>query len=150
MERRLAQFHSRPSAMLFSSAHAAVVGILPPLITERTAVISDALNHNCIINAISLARPAEKRIYRHLDVQPLESHLDDVSRSCRRAIVVTGGVFGMRGDHAPLERIRAVVDTFDGAFAKKALLIVDDSHGVGAVGQTRRGTEEITSLRTAD
>ena len=53
--------------MLFSSAYATVMGVLPPLITDKTAVISDALNHNSIINAISLARPAEKHIYAHLD-----------------------------------------------------------------------------------
>src|SRR5438552_19070505 len=63
LERRLAAFHGRPAAMLFSSAYAAVMGLVAPLVTERTAVISDALNHNCIINAIALARPAEKHIY---------------------------------------------------------------------------------------
>ena len=56
----------------------------------------------------------------------------------------------MRGDHAPLERIRALVDKFDPAFAENALLVVDDSHGVGALGQTGRGTEEITSPGAAD
>jgi glycine C-acetyltransferase len=150
LERRLAQFHGRPAAMLFSSAYATVMGILPPLITDRTAVISDALNHNCIINAIALARPAQKRIYAHLDMLQLESHLEDVSRSCRRAIVITDGVFSMRGDHAPLERMRALVDRFDGAFAENALLVVDDSHGVGVLGQTGRGVEEITSPGVAD
>src|SRR3972149_6085399 len=64
LEERLAAFHGRPAGMLFSSAYAAVMGILPALITDRTAVISDELNHNCIINAIALGRPAEKHIYR--------------------------------------------------------------------------------------
>jgi glycine C-acetyltransferase len=73
LEHRLAKFHSRPTAMLFSSAYASVMGTLPPLITERTAVISDELNHNCIINAIALSRPAEKRIYRHLDMAELRA-----------------------------------------------------------------------------
>jgi glycine C-acetyltransferase len=150
LERRLAKFHSRPAAMLFSSAYASVMGILPPLITERTAVISDELNHNCIINAIALARPAEKRIYRHLDMAELERHLTEVAPLCSRAIIVTDGVFSMRGDHAPLERIRALVDKFDPAFAENALLVVDDSHGVGALGQTGRGSEEITSPGAAD
>jgi glycine C-acetyltransferase len=150
LERRLAAFHSRSAAMLFSSAYAAVMGILPPLITERTAVISDELNHNCIINAIALARPAEKHIYRHLDMSELEHHLAEASRSCSRAIVVTDGVFSMRGDHAPLERIRALVDRFDAAFAENALLVVDDSHGVGALGEKGRGTEEITRTCSAD
>jgi glycine C-acetyltransferase len=150
LERRLAEFHNRSATMLFSSAYATVMGILPPLITEHTAVISDALNHNCIINAIALARPAEKRIYRHLDMAELERQLADVARTCSRAIVVTDGVFSMRGDHAPLERVRELVDRFDAAFAENALLVVDDSHGVGALGQTGRGTEEITAAGAAD
>jgi glycine C-acetyltransferase len=150
LERRLAEFHSRSAAMLFSSAYATVMGILPPLITEHTAVISDELNHNCIINAIALARPAEKRIYRHLDMAELERNLTDVARSCSRAIVVTDGVFSMRGDHAPLRRIRELIDRFDSAFAENALLVVDDSHGVGALGQTGRGTEEIARAGAAD
>jgi glycine C-acetyltransferase len=150
LERRLAEFHGRSAAMLFSSAYATVMGVLPPLITERTTVISDELNHNCIINAIALARPAEKRIYRHLDIAELERHLAEASRSCSRAIVVTDGVFSMRGDHAPLERIRELVDKFDAAFPENVLLVVDDSHGVGALGQTGRGTEEITRAGAAD
>jgi glycine C-acetyltransferase len=150
LESRLAEFHGRSATMLFSSAYATVMGVLPPLITERTAVISDELNHNCIINAIGLARPAEKRIYRHLDTAELERHLRQASRSCARAIVVTDGVFSMRGDHAPLGRLRELVDAFDTAFAENALLIVDDSHGVGALGQTGRGTEEVTRAGAAD
>jgi glycine C-acetyltransferase len=150
LEQRVAAFHDRPAAMLFSSAYATVMGILPPLITDRTAVISDELNHNSIINAIALGRPAEKRIYRHLDMGELERHLAETARACTRAIIVTDGVFSMRGDHAPLERIRALVDRFDAAFAENALLIVDDSHGVGALGPCGRGAEEVTCAGAAD
>ena len=82
LEARLAAFHGRAAGMLFSSAYATVMGVLPQLITEKTAVISDALNHNCIINAIALARPAEKRIYRHLDLDELERHLAADARQC--------------------------------------------------------------------
>ena len=150
LEQKIAAFHDRPAAILFSSAYAAVMGILPPLITERTAVISDELNHNSIINAIALGRPAEKRIYRHFDMDELERHLAEAARSCARAIIVTDGVFSMRGDHAPLERIRALIDRFDAAFAENALLIVDDSHGVGALGRSGRGAEEVTRAGAAD
>lgn len=150
LEQRLADFHGRNSAMIFSSAYAAIMGILPPLITEHTAVISDALNHNSIINAIALARPAEKRIYRHLDLAELEHHLSEAARTCARAIIVTDGVFSMRGDHAPLGAIREIVDRHDSSFAENAILVVDDSHGVGALGQTGRGTEEITSPGASD
>src|ERR1700731_1688342 len=142
LERRLAAFHDRPAAMLFSSAYAAVMGLIPPLTTEKTAVISDALNHNCIINAIALARPAEKLIYKHLDMADLERELEAASKSCARAIVVTDGIFSMRGDHAPLDKIMALVRRYDVGFAENAILVVDDSHGVGAFGATGRGTEE--------
>jgi len=150
LERRLAAFHGREAAMLFSSAYATVMGLLPQLITEHTAVISDELNHNCIINAIALARPAEKRIWRHLDVADLERHLTEAAKTCRRAIVVTDGVFSMRGDHAPLDAVREIIDRHDPSFAENVTLIVDDSHGVGALGQTGRGTEEVTKPQAAD
>lgn len=150
LEKRLAAFHGRDAAMIFSSAYATVMGILPPLITGETAVISDALNHNCIINAIRLARPAEKRVYRHLDMEELEQNLKSVSRSCTRAIVVTDGIFSMRGDHAPLERIMELARRYDDAFAENVLVVVDDSHGVGAFGATGRGTEEHVGGDPAD
>ncbi len=142
LEERLAAFHGREAAMIFSSAYATVMGVLPPLITKETAVISDELNHNCIINAVRLAQPTVKEIYRHLDLAGLEQNLKDARERCRRAIVVTDGIFSMRGDHAPLDEIAALVKRYDPDFAENALLVVDDSHGVGAFGATGRGTEE--------
>jgi glycine C-acetyltransferase len=150
LERRLAAFHARQAAMLFSSAYAAMLGLIPTLVSDRTAVISDELNHNCIINAIALARPAEKHIYKHLDMGELERRLKEASKSCTRAIVVTDGVFSMRGDHAPLDRIATLVRDYDGAFLESAILVVDDSHGVGAFGVTGRGTEEYMHSPPAD
>ena len=136
--RAAARAVSRPrSGMLFSSAYATVMGVLPQLITDKTAVISDALNHNCIINAIALARPAEKRIYRHLDLDELERHLAAVAKTCTRAIVVTDGVFSMRGDHAPLDAIQKLIAEFDALFPENVILVVDDSHGVGGFGRDR-------------
>ena len=150
LEQRLAAFHRRPAAMLFSSAYATVMGIIPPLVTDKTAVISDELNHNCIINAIALARPAEKRIYKHLDLGELERHIEAAAKTCSRAIIVTDGIFSMRGDHAPLDRIMELARRYDGAFAENAIVVVDDSHGVGAFGETGRGTEEYTNSGAAD
>ena len=150
LERRLAQFHGREAAMLFSSAYATVMGTLVPLITDKTAVISDALNHSCIINAIALARPAEKHVYRHLDMADLARSLETAARSCVRAIVVTDGIFSMRGDHAPLEAIMELARQYDGGFAENAIVVVDDSHGVGAFGKSGRGTEEYTAAPPCD
>jgi len=150
LEQRLARFHGRSDAILFSSAYAAIMGLIPPLVAEKTAVISDELNHNCIINAIALARPAEKHIYKHLDMGELERALAATARTCTRAIVVTDGIFSMRGDHAPLDRIMELAQAHDGAFEENAIVIVDDSHGVGAFGATGRGTEEYTRAAPAD
>jgi glycine C-acetyltransferase len=147
LERQLAEFHARDAAMAFSSAYATVMGILPPLVTPETAVISDELNHSCIINATRLARPREKWVYAHLDMQELRSALERAARTCRRALVVTDGVFSMRGDHAPLDEIENLVREFDERFEENAVSIVDDSHGVGAFGARGRGTEEMTGAR---
>jgi glycine C-acetyltransferase len=134
--------------MIYSSAYAAMLGVLPQLIGPDTAVISDALNHNCIINAIRLAGgggAVEKIVYDHCDVGQLESALERAAAGgARRAVVVSDGVFSMRGDVAPLDRIVACARSFDDRFAENALVVVDDSHGVGALGATGRGSEEHT------
>ena len=150
LERRLAAFHGRPAAMIFSSAYATVMGVLPPLVTPETAVISDQLNHNSIINALRLARPKEKRVYRHLAMDELERQLAESAESCLRAIVVSDGIFSMRGDHAPLDEIVALARRYDAAFAENVLVVADDSHGVGAFGATGRGTEEHTGSGPVD
>jgi len=149
LEASLAAFHGRDAAMIFSSAYAAMMGLLPPLITAETAIISDELNHSCIINAIRLARPRERSVYHHLDLDELEARLHDASTSYRRAIIVTDGIFSMRGDHARLAEIAALARQYDGAFSENVILVVDDSHGVGVFGPTGRGTEEWTGA-TAD
>ncbi len=147
LERRLAKFHQREAAMIFSAAYAAVMGILPQLISPETIVISDALNHNCIINAIRLARPAKKAIYKHLDVADLEAALKESVGQGRRAVVVTDGIFSMRGDYAPLAELVAVCRKYEAQFEEGVITVADDSHGVGAFGDTGRGTEEYTDAR---
>lgn len=142
LEDRLAHFHRRDAAILFSSAYAAMIGILPMLVTPDTAVISDSLNHNCIINAIRMARPQSKHVYTHLDLTQLEAALKQAAGTAKRAIIVTDGVFSMRGDFAPLEEINALAQKYDSSFAENVLVLVDDSHGVGAFGKSGRGTEE--------
>jgi glycine C-acetyltransferase len=151
LEERLAAFHAREAAMVFSAAYAAMVGVFTPLVTVETAIVSDELNHNCIINAIRLARPQEKRVYRHNDVADFEAKLGEVAAAgCRRALVVTDGIFSMRGDGAPLPEILEVARRHDAAFPENAVVIVDDSHGVGAYGATGRGTEEATGAGPSD
>jgi glycine C-acetyltransferase len=151
LERALARFHGREAGMVFSSAYATTLGVLPPLMSSETAVISDELNHNCIINAIRLARPGGKAIYRHNDFDELETRLEEAAAAGhRRAIVVTDGIFSMRGDHAPLAEIMDLARRFDDRFPENVVVVVDDSHGVGAFGETGRGVEEFTGAAPAD
>lgn len=152
LERQLAAFHGREASMIFSSAYATTLGVLVPLITAETVIISDELNHNCIINAMRLARPKDKQIYRHVDMAELDAKLSAAAASgeLRRAVVVTDGIFSMRGDWAPLPELQAIIDKYDDAFPENVVLVVDDSHGVGALGKTGRGTEELTGSRPSD
>jgi glycine C-acetyltransferase len=149
LERRLADFHGREAGMIFSSAYATVMGTLSPLITKETMVISDELNHNSIINAIRLSRPFDKAVYPHNDLKALEEQIVSAKGRAQRVLVVTDGIFSMRGDHAPLAEIMEIARRHDHEFPEN-ILVVDDSHGVGAFGKTGRGTEEYTNSPPAD
>ena len=150
LERELAAFHGREEGMIFSSAYAAVVSALVSLTDKTTFVISDELNHNCIINAIRMSRPLGKAIYPHLDLAALDSRLEEAKGRARRVIVVTDGIFSMRGDHAPVDEIMAIAERHDADFPENVVVVVDDSHGVGAFGATGRGTEEYTDSPPSD
>ena len=150
LEEELAAFHGREAGMIFSSAYAAIVSTLTPLVTPETVLVSDELNHNCIINAMRLSRPAGKAIYPHNDMAGLEQALEDWKGSAKRALVVTDGIFSMRGDHAPVDEISELCTRHDDAYEENIVCVVDDSHGVGAFGRTGRGTEEYTGGRPAD
>ncbi len=150
LEETLARFHGREAAMAFSSAYATVVSTIVPLVSDETVLISDELNHNCIINAMRLARPAGKAIYPHNDVDALDAALSEWRGKARRALVTTDGIFSMRGDHAPLDELAAVCRKHDEHFEENVVLVVDDSHGVGAFGATGRGVEEYTGAEGVD
>lgn len=150
LEKKLAKFHNRESAMIFSSAYATVMGTISPLIDNETIVISDELNHNCIINAIRLSRPAFKGIYKHLNMTDLEDRIKDAIGKGRRVLVVTDGIFSMRGDYAPLDIIVEIAKNYDPQFEGGITTVVDDSHGMGAFGKSGRGTEEYTSAKGID
>jgi glycine C-acetyltransferase len=150
LEQRLSAFHDREAAMILSSAYAAVLSTIVPLTTDRTVLISDELNHNCIINAMRMARPLDKKVYKHLDMRGLDAALTESAGKAERALVVTDGIFSMRGDHAPVDEIMALARRHDANFPENVVVIVDDSHGVGAFGATGRGTEEYTSAMPCD
>ena len=150
LEARLAAFHGREAAMIFSSAYATVVSVVVPLVTAETVIISDELNHNSIINAVRLARPLDKVVYKHLDLAGLDAELGKAAQRARRALVITDGIFSMRGDHAPIDRIVEIAHTWNERFAEGVVVVMDDSHGVGAFGNTGRGTEQYAGGAPVD
>jgi len=150
LEARIARFTGRPAARAFNSAYTTTLGLAIALTGPDTYWIGDALNHNCIIRAMRIANvPKEQReIFQHNDVDDLARKLDAVPGGIGRVVVIFDGIFSMRGDHAPLDRIAALVARHDGRFRDGVVMVMDDSHGVGAYGKTGRGTEEHTGART--
>ena len=147
LEKKLAEFHGREAGMIFSSAYVTSLGVIYPLMTKETVVVSDALNHNCIIQAIRLSRPAAKLIWKHNNMEDLEAQLQEAVGKGKRCMVITDGIFSMRGDNAPLDKIVELCDKYDDKFEEGVVCIVDDSHGVGALGKTGRGTEEYLNTK---
>jgi len=147
LEKRLAQFHSREDAMIYSAAYVTVIGVISSLTTPETIIISDELNHNCIINAVRLSRPKDKFVYKHLDMSDLEEKIKNSIGKADRVLIISDGVFSMRGDYAPLDKIVDIANKYDENFEQNVVVIIDDSHGVGAFGTTGRGTEEVVNAR---
>ncbi len=147
LEKKLAEFHGRQAGMIFSSAYVTSLGVISPLITPETVIISDELNHNCIIQAMRLSRPAAKLIYKHNRIDDLEAKLQEAVGKGQRCLVITDGIFSMRGDHAPFDRIVPTCRNYENRFEEGVITIADDSHGVGAFGGTGRGTEEYTGTK---
>lgn len=150
LEKKLAQFHGKEAGMIFSAAYATVLGTITPLISADTIVISDELNHNSIINAIRLSRPKDKKIYSHNNMNELEVKIKECIGNCKRVLIVTDGIFSMRGDHAPLPEITDLAEKYDTEFEEGIFTVMDDSHGVGAVAETGRGTTELTNDNRLD
>jgi glycine C-acetyltransferase len=135
LERRLSEFLGQEDTILYSSCFDANGGVFETLLGAEDAVISDALNHASIIDGIRLSRARRLR-YANRDMAELERALKE-SRDARRRLIVTDGVFSMDGYVAPLDEICDLADRYD------AMVMVDDSHAVGFVGPTGRGTPEL-------
>jgi glycine C-acetyltransferase len=138
LEKALAAFLGTEDAILYSSCFDANGGVFEALLDERDAVISDGLNHASIIDGIRLSKARRYR-YANGDLDELEDRLKE-ARDARRRLIVTDGVFSMDGYIARLAEIRALADRYD------ALLMVDDSHGVGVLGPGGRGSHEALGL----
>ena len=139
LEKDLADFLGTESAITYVSCWNANHAILDALCDRETHVFSDALNHASIIDAMRLARPGGKTVYPHVDMEALEAALVEHAEVPRK-LVVTDGVFSMEGDLAPLPELVELCRKYD------AVLIVDDSHGLGVMGDTGRGIAEHFGL----
>jgi glycine C-acetyltransferase len=135
LERDLASFLATDAALTYTSCWNANQALIDALAGERTAILSDRLNHASIIDGVRLGRPGFKAVYEHCDPEDLERQLANVPEGSR-TLVITDGVFSMEGDLAPIPELLSVVERHG------ATLIVDDSHGLGVVGAGGRGACE--------
>jgi len=149
LEQGIAGFVGRPAARVFNSAYTSTLGLSLTLAGPGTYWIGDELNHNCIIRAMRIAGvPRERRsIFKHNDVDGLRHNLEQVPDEVERVVVIFDGIFSMRGDHAPLDSIAEIVARHDDRFPEGVTTVMDDSHGIGAYGETGRGTEEHCRAR---
>jgi glycine C-acetyltransferase len=134
LEARLSEFLGTEDTILFSSCFDANGGVFEVLFGEQDAIISDELNHASLIDGIRLSKAARYR-YRNADLDDLETQLKAAS-GARRRVIVTDGVFSMDGYFAPLPGICDLAERYG------ALVLVDDSHAVGFIGDGGRGTPE--------
>ncbi len=134
LERGMADFLGLDDAILYSSAFDANGGIFEPLLDERSAIISDELNHASIIDGVRLCR-AQRFIYKNNDMADLEARLKE-AEGAKVKLIVTDGVFSMDGIIAQVDKICALAEIYG------ALVMVDDSHATGFIGPTGRGTHE--------
>ncbi|RZU64721.1 2-amino-3-ketobutyrate coenzyme A ligase [Microterricola gilva] len=138
LERRVSEFLGTDDAILFSSCFDANGGVFEGLFGAEDAIISDSLNHASIIDGIRLCKARRLR-YANRDMVELEAQLV-ASADARTRVIVTDGVFSMDGSLAPLAEICDLAERYD------ALVMVDDSHAVGFVGEHGRGTPELAGV----
>jgi len=133
MERVLAEFKKEEAVMVYQSGFNCNAGTIQSVTDEEDLIISDELNHASIIDGARLSR-AKKTVFKHGDVNHLESVLKENRAKYRNILVITDGVFSMDGDIAPLPDIVEVAERYD------AMTYVDDAHGSGVLGTNGRGT----------
>ena len=141
LEGRLADFKKYPACMLFNSGYAANVGILSSLMGKEDVIFSDALNHASIIDGCRLSR-AEVKIYRHRDMDHLDTLLKEAG-GYRKRLIVTDALFSMDGDLAPLLELASLADRYG------CLLMVDEAHAIGVMGEGGRGLAEYYGVEKA-
>ena len=139
LESRISDLLGTDATILFPSCFDANGGVFEVLLGEEDAVISDELNHASIIDGIRLCKATRYR-YKNRDMSDLQAQLE-AAKGARRILVVTDGVFSMDGSFAPLKEICDLADKHE------ALVMVDDSHAIGFIGETGAGTPEMFGVR---
>jgi glycine C-acetyltransferase len=145
LEKRIARFVGKPAAKIFNSAYTANCGLALTIGNRKTYWIGDQLNHNSIIRSMRIAGVSHQNrgIFRHNDMDHLQHCLEQIGEGIERVVVIFDGVFSMRGDHAPIEKIKEICQKYNSRFKDGIITVVDDSHGIGAYGATGRGTSEF-------
>ncbi len=138
LEQKIAQFLGTEDTILYAAAFDANGGVFEPLFDENDAIISDELNHASIIDGVRLCK-AQRYRYKNCDMADLEEQLKK-AQAQRHRIIVTDGVFSMDGFVAPLDKICDLADKYE------ALVMVDECHASGFIGQTGRGTIEAKNV----
>ncbi|MGB4965787.1 MAG: aminotransferase class I/II-fold pyridoxal phosphate-dependent enzyme [Microgenomates group bacterium] len=135
LERALADFKGTEDAVIFTGGYMANCAAIQTIMTKEDVIISDELNHASIIDAVKLSGVKNKFIYKHGDMKHLEVILNEVKDLGvnQKILIVTDGVFSMDGDLAPLPQIVELAEKFD------AIVMVDDAHGEGVLGNGGRG-----------
>jgi glycine C-acetyltransferase len=132
LEARISQFLGREDTILYSSCYSATLGLFAALMGPEDAIISDALNHACLIDGIRLSK-AERHLYANSNMLELEEKLQQTQHA-RFRLIATDGVFSMDGYMAKLPEICDLAEKYN------AMVMVDDSHAVGVVGPKGKGT----------
>ena len=136
LEQKIADFYGTEDTILYAAAFDANGGVFEPLLTAEDAIISDSLNHASIIDGVRLCK-AKRYRYANSDMEDLEKQLQQANAdNARFKIIVTDGVFSMDGLVAPLDKICDLAETYD------AMVMIDECHATGFIGETGRGTLE--------
>jgi glycine C-acetyltransferase len=140
LEKKIASFYGTEDTILYAAAFDANGGVFEPLLGEEDAIISDSLNHASIIDGVRLCKAARYR-YENNNMAELEQQLKKANEENRRfKIIVTDGVFSMDGLVAPLDKICDLAEKYD------AMVMVDECHAAGFIGETGKGTLEAKNV----
>jgi glycine C-acetyltransferase len=138
LEKKIAKFFNTEDTILYAACFDANGGVFEPLLTEEDAIISDSLNHASIIDGVRLCK-AQRYRYENADMNDLEKQLK-LAQAQRFRLIVTDGVFSMDGNVAPLKKIVELANIYN------AMVMVDESHSAGVVGETGRGVTELYNI----